>query len=129
MITLWHQNSHDDTSNAKDNIGIKNLILLTYSRLYFASASDLSYFMFFACFVNTKTMKTDLYVINLSLYMQKNSRKRNKLKNCMFVIVKKVYIIHWSDFAILPILDGSISSHLSIISSFPSVFSIIFLTV
>ena len=64
--------------------------------------------MFFACFVNTKTMKTDLYVINLSPYMQKNSRKRSKPKKLYVYYCKKgVYIVHLSDFAILPIIDES----------------------
>ena len=63
--------------------------------------------MFFAWFVNTKTMKTDLYVINLSPYMQKNSRKRNKPKKLYVCYCKKgVYIVHLSDFAILPFIDG-----------------------
>ena len=62
--------------------------------------------MFFAWFINTKTMKTDLYVINLLKYMQKNSRKKNKPKKLYVCYYKKeVYIVYLSDFTILPIIN------------------------
>ena len=43
MITLWHQNSHDETLNAKDKKNKKKLRnLFIYSKLYFEAALDLT---------------------------------------------------------------------------------------
>jgi hypothetical protein len=50
MITLWHQNSHDETLNAKDKKNKKKLRnLFIYSKLYFEAASDLTGIYIYVC--------------------------------------------------------------------------------
>jgi len=50
MITLWHQNSHDETLNAKDKKNKKKLRnLFIYSKLYFEAASDLTGMYIYVC--------------------------------------------------------------------------------
>ena len=47
---LWHQNSHDETLNAKDKKNKKKLRnLFIYSKLYFEAVSDLTGMYIYVC--------------------------------------------------------------------------------